>query len=578
MFAGPLFDRALLTSPRPWRHFLMRGGYIALLAVLAWTAVHATFGNKSVERLSDWAAFGRYLFGVLAIVQLVMVTAVSLLFSVGVIAQEKDRRTLLLLLMTDLRNRELVLGKLLGSLLPVLVLIGVSLPVFCVVRLLGGVTLSQVLWCEALCLVTAFVVGSWGTLVAYWREKTFQTLSIGVLGVVLLVGLAEGTVSLLGLESPVGRLAALFNPFRGLIDLLNPLSDRLTVHGGTVVPPWHPIVALGLLAVGMVVLTSCMVRRWNPSQLVHEQARRMKEETAVAERSRHRVVWEQPILWREIATSAYGRKMIFIKLVYLAIAAALFVWVRQPGVSEELVLGMLPRAAAGFVLLTIIGLLLVTAQSVTSLTSEQDGQTLELLLVTEVTAKEFIFGKLLGVLYNTKEVLVVPLLMLLMYRLDGKLAREDLLFLVIGFGSLTGFCAALGLHMALSHDSSRQAIINSLGTVFFLFAGIFICLMLIVDARQSFGLQLQVFGLFAGGGALALIMLLTKKNPSSALMTCGLLLPFLTFYSTVGYLQGDTGAVCAAVFCAYVFTTVAMLVPAVSEFDHALGRARMDRG
>ncbi|MEZ6056386.1 MAG: ABC transporter permease subunit [Planctomycetaceae bacterium] len=556
----------------------MRSGYIALFAVLAWTAVHATFGNKGVESLSDWATFGRYLFGVMAIVQLVMVTAASLLFSIGVIAQEKDRRTLLLLLMTDLKSRELVLGKLLGSLLPVLVLVGLSIPVFCLIRLLGGITLEQVLWSEALCVVTALVVGSWGTLVAYWREKTFQTLAIGVLGVVLLIGVAEGTVSLLGLESGVGRIAALLNPFRGLIDLLNPLSDRLSLEGGAPVPPWHPIVALGVLALLLIVVTSVMVRRWNPSQAVHEQGRRMKEEHVVAERSRHRVVWEWPILWREIATGAYGRKMLFIKLVYLAIAVALFVWVRQPVFSEELVLGMLPRPAAAFVSLTIIGLLLVTAQSVTSLTSEQDGQTLELLLVTEVTAKEFIFGKLFGVLYNTKEVLVVPLLMLLMFRYEGGLSREDLLFLVIGFGSLTSFCAALGLHMALSHDSSRQAILNSLGTVFFLFAGIFICLMLIVDARQSFGLQLQVFGLFSGGGALALILLLTRKNASSALMLCGLLLPFLTFYSTVGFLQGDTGAVCAAVFCAYAFTTVAMLVPAISEFDHALGRARMDRG
>ena len=45
----------------------------------------------------------------------------------------------------------------------------------------------------------------------------------------------------------------------------------------------------------------------------------------------------------------------------------------------------------------------------TSLTSERDGQTLELLLATEVTPKEFIFGKLGGVMFNMKEVILVPL-------------------------------------------------------------------------------------------------------------------------------------------------------------------------
>jgi len=33
---------------------------------------------------------------------------------------------------------------------------------------------------------------------------------------------------------------------------------------------------------------------------------------------------------------------------------------------------------------------------------------LDLLLVTDITPKEFIYGKLAGVLYNTKEMLFLP--------------------------------------------------------------------------------------------------------------------------------------------------------------------------
>ena len=41
------------------------------------------------------------------------------LSAAGTITQEKDRRTFILLLLTDLRNYEIVLGKLLGSLLQI---------------------------------------------------------------------------------------------------------------------------------------------------------------------------------------------------------------------------------------------------------------------------------------------------------------------------------------------------------------------------------------------------------------------------------------------------------------------------
>src|SRR5690606_16156971 len=122
--------------------------------------------------------FGTYIFSVLCTFQLALVIGAALLFSAGNVAQEKDRRTLILLLMTDLRNAELVLGKSLASVLPVFVLIAVSLPVLCCVRMLGGITLPQILWVEALCVVSCLAAAAWGTLVAYWREKTFQILAV----------------------------------------------------------------------------------------------------------------------------------------------------------------------------------------------------------------------------------------------------------------------------------------------------------------------------------------------------------------------------------------------------------------
>jgi hypothetical protein len=225
-----------------------------------------------------------------------------------------------------------------------------------------------------------------------------------------------------------------------------------------------------------------------------------------------------------------------------------------------------------------VALLLVNAQAVTALTTERDAKTLELLLVTDITAREFIYGKIGGVLYNMREAFVLPLAGLVWLATQGTLAWEPFLYVSLGFLLLVVFAAMLGLHSGLSFENSRSAIANSLGTMFFLFLGVFICMMLIIESRSSFLQQMTSFLVLILGGSMGLWASLTHRNPSAALTACAFQLPFFTFYSITGFLLGDTMGPWLAVSWAYGFTVVAMLVPAVSEFDVALGRTTLDKG
>ncbi|MEW4529252.1 ABC transporter permease [Maioricimonas sp. JC845] len=574
MLAGPIFSREALTAPRQLKHYLLRSGYIAALLVLIYTAAQATFGFREIRNAGDMAQFGTFVFDVLAFVQLSLAMAAALLFGSSNVAQEKDRRTLILLLMTDLRNHELVVGKLLAGLLSVLMLIGVSLPVFCLLRMMGGVSLTQVLWIELLCLTAALAAGAWGSLVAFWREKTFQTLAISVLGLVLFIGFVEGAATLAGSGTTAGRILGMFNPYRALLDLLHPLSRQPNAVV-PVVSAWGPVLALLGIGLGLSAVTIWKVRLWNPSRFVFEQAKKKEEQAEV--RKQARTVWNTPIIWREICTRAYGRKILLIKLAYLVIAGLTLLTVMQTA-SDATMLGMLGQSAFAFVGLSILSLLLINAQAVTAFTSERDGQTLELLLVTEVTAPEFIYGKLGGILYNTKELIAVPLILLGWFLAQGQLTLENTIYVGLGFVTLSLFAAMLGLHAGLTYDNSRTAIANSLGTMFFLFVGIFICMVLMIEARASYEMQLIPFLVFILGGALGLWASLTHKNPSSAFLLASAVLPFCTFYAIASYLLGATLGVALFVVVAYGFTTIAMLVPAVSEFDVALGRTTHGRG
>lgn len=577
MAVGPILGREVLTVPRQWQHFALRGGYAAAFFVLAYTASQASFGWKRTTSIGEISRFGTLLFDLFSIVQLALVVFFAPLFAASRVAQEKDRQTLVLLLMTDLRNSELVWGKLLASLLPVAVVIATSVPVFGFVYLLGGVSAGQIVWSVTLTAATAFAAGSWGSLVAFWREKTFQTLTISALGLVLFVG---GIETLLAVSGDGGLLAPLrfANPCRGLLIVLDPLAalPNLRAERIPVVPYVLTMLLGGALFNGLAVRG---LRVWNPSRTLYTPVIESDTAPGASRSTRTRSVWNTPIIWREICTAGYGRKMFVLKLGYALLFAigALFV-ARTLGQPQEKVLQMVSPAGGAFIALTFLGLLIVNAQTVTAITTERDAKTLELLLVTEISASEFIFGKVGGALYNVKEIIALPFVGLTAWTIWGDLAAENFFFLAVGLAVLTLFSAVLGLHAGLTFDSSRQAIANSLGTMFFLFLGAFVCLTLIVEAQSSFLLQLPSFLVFILGGSLGLWASLTHKNPSSALTLSAFMLPFFTFYAITGYLLGDTFSIWLVLTLAYSFTTAAMLVPAVSEFDAALGRTSTERG
>ena len=268
--------------------------------------------------------------------------------------------------------------------------------------------------------------------------------------------------------------------------------------------------------------------------------------------------------------------MIWIKLAYLALTlliagSAIF----TGSTNSDLVLGMVTAPAFAFLGIGILSLILTNAQAVTSITNERDVGTLDILLVTDLRPHEFILGKIGGAMWNSREMILTPLLMIMGMAFLGRvptMTAENVLYLSIAFLVLNVFAVTLGIHAGLTYQNSRTAIGHSLGTMFFLFIGIFIFMLLLVEARSSFAIQLQSFILFIGFGSLGLYTSLTYRNPSGALTLASIMLPFLTFYAITDFLLGGNLGVCFWICVAYGFTSVAMMVPAMNDFDIALGR------
>ncbi len=588
MFIGPVFTRELAIAPRRSKLYILRTAYPLALLVLMSTAWLVLTGTQLVRDVGDLARFGAAVFQILAPLQLALAAFFSALLAASEVAHEKDRRTLILLLMTNLSNSELVLGKLLASLLIVPVTLLAALPVFMLATLLGGVSYGQVARVFAVTIATTLCCGSLGSLLALWREKTFQTLALTVLALVLWLATGEivasgalGESFALGSgQLPCQALAAGFSPWQAILE-----ASRPYVHAqpalGAIGSPVYLFLATSLIAtVVLNGLAIALVRVWNPSR--RDEYGTTKEagvgqaeaEAAREPLSKTRHVWDNPIIWREIRTWAYGRKIIAIRLAYLAlfaVAAVGLYWIvsgNPQTASTQVTLALAP--------LLLLSLVLVNAQAVTSLTSERDVGALDLLLVTDLTPKEIVYGKLGGVFYNMKEMVLLPMLLCVGLWWIRSLSLENTFYLLGGLAVLYVFAATVGLHAGMSYANSGAAVATSLGTVFFLFVGVAVCMRIMMAFSGSFHAQFLPFFAFMVFGGAGLYAVLGLRNPSTAIGIASFLCPFATFYAITSYLLGANLAVFLAMVTAYGFTTASMLVPAICEFDVATGRTTLD--
>ena len=277
---GPIFNREFLTVPRRARHYVQRTAYLGTLWVVGLTAYQTMIGWTHPATLGETARFGAVLFQLLTGLMLALFLFFSALSAASAVAREKDRRTFILLLMTDLRDSEIVLGKILGSLLPIGLLLATTLPLLMLLLPLGGVSAQQVIQAVLVAAAASLAAGSLGGLVALWRDRTFQALALTVLLVVFYLCLARGAALLLGLipalaDQPV---LAWLEPFEALRTVHDPLAAGVApayVFVGV-------MVVLSALLMGWGVLR---LRVWNPSGEPIQQRERPDEEAEAKERA-----------------------------------------------------------------------------------------------------------------------------------------------------------------------------------------------------------------------------------------------------------------------------------------------------
>ncbi len=173
---NPIVAKEYRSRMRTWRSPFAITLYVLLLGGLGWlvfagisSSAGSPFGGGQA------AAYGRNLFTFLIIFQLLLLTFITPALTAGTISGERERQTIDLLFCTRVRPFAILWGKLLASMSFVLLLLVISIPIFSLVFLFGGIELDQVVTSFLVTGVAALTLGAMGIFFSTIAPRTLPS-------------------------------------------------------------------------------------------------------------------------------------------------------------------------------------------------------------------------------------------------------------------------------------------------------------------------------------------------------------------------------------------------------------------
>ena len=447
LWDNPVARRIVGGAGRRVDHLFVRVGVLlAGVTLTVGTLLWAGVLEPGVQ-LADLAAAGTRLFVLLATVQVLGVCLLAPLFMAGAIADERAGRTWDVLLTTPLSNLQVVLGSLLGRLFFVFALLSAWLPLVAVLPLFGGVRPGAVAVSFAVAGATAVAVGAVAVALSVFRVGGRAAVYGFVVAVAaLLAGGYALDVLLLRPLNP-GPHTTWLTPLHPLLVL-----ESRVLGDGYRPPPAEALAGLPAWAAwylanplqvylawtlggaaALVAASALLVRRLGQglgglsSRLPRPVKRALRIGRAAKSRPA-REVTGNPVAWAEAHTRGKVAAGIlarwgFTVLSLLAAAGLLFAYHRRllpelpappvgsasAGVSDEQVrtlhAGLSTLLLAELAVVTLVAVYL----SAGAVSREREDGTLDVLLTTPITPKDYVWGKLRGLVRFLGVLLAAPL-------------------------------------------------------------------------------------------------------------------------------------------------------------------------
>jgi ABC-type transport system involved in multi-copper enzyme maturation permease subunit len=262
---GPIFGKELRCASRRKRNYLLRVCYLGallLFLLFAYAITTENYGPRGPSaRVQQQEQLGQLFFMFFSMFCIGAMGLIGPVLTSTAINEERLHKTLHVLLMTPLTAWQIVSGKLFSRLLTALTLIGLSLPVLALVRLLGGVEIQQMVGVICLCAVVALSTAALGLLLSVMVSRAYAVILLSY----LLMGIVYMFVPMIVMmyAAAVGARGAMryfhffatYNPFicTGFI-----ASGQMKIFVDT----WVPCVLLHLAITAVLLcLSALLVRR-----------------------------------------------------------------------------------------------------------------------------------------------------------------------------------------------------------------------------------------------------------------------------------------------------------------------------
>ena len=457
---GPVFDAERITRARRWQGYAIRSVFVGVLLlglILVWSRQARETGPVMVAQM---AAVGTAAYTILTRLLMIAALAIAPATAAGAICLDRSRGMLAHVFVTDLTNREIILGKLAARLLPVWGLIACSLPVATLATLLGGIDPEALFGAYLVVAGLAFLGCALALMLSVWASKPQEVLFV-VFSVWAVWNLTLPVINIL-FHIPGPRVPLWLewtNPFAlaqmpyshpGESTLLEPILFALAC------------LVLGSICVAVAIRQVRGVAGRSIRPLVVRPARVRPTRTRW---NRRIPAWPGPSLdadpvgWREWHRSRPSRWARWVWFGFYTVSGlaglTMILTAFEPlsGPQQEI-----PGLAVAA--LTTLGLLLVSASTASVLAEERARGSLDVLLTTPISTRAILRAKWLGAFRPVLGLASWPLVlgMVWMVAHRSEMSRVGILLgvpvLIVTQGA---FLVSLGLALATWIKRTGQA-------------------------------------------------------------------------------------------------------------------------
>jgi ABC-type transport system involved in multi-copper enzyme maturation permease subunit len=527
---GPVLYLELLLAARRGKQYIFRWIFatwltLQLLAMyfFYWTSYRARYfvyyGAYEYSR-PDTSATGEFASGMvtlLLIQQWIVMALATPAFVAGAITDEKNRGTLQHMLTAHLTSGEIVLGKLLGRLAQVAILMLVSLPLLCFIGVFGGIHPTLLL---AILIGTAapmFGLGAASVLASVWcrttRDAVIFLYALGAAFWLAIVGLVAWLPGVLGglAAGPAHGLLALLH---GIVSALHPLDVlRPGLETGDMAELGRRLLST-VVAWGTIGLLCLSLATWRLRPAYTRQLEGTKKKPSEGDAPVRRApVDEEPIRWKERTIEGIA-PLAPLRSVPPVVGIALVVFLTFLVTGLQLWSCMKPRTIRSFsdvlallqsvdstaassifeiqgIVAMLVATLIVGIRASGAVSAEREKQTWEALLLTPLQTRDLVRGKLSGIFGASMPYLIAYAVIALPLSGIGGLVAFLYTALWLGVTVLgVYYIGAAGIWCSARSTTSWRSLIATLG---FGYVGGFIIYLLTTPATMIIAAIIYIF-------------------------------------------------------------------------------------